>query len=61
MVMPGRARPADRTNSAFAAHRSLAVCAASRSPCTVSDRYRDRPLTGSRPTATRTSHTPGRR
>jgi len=35
--------------------------APTRSPCTVNDRYRDRPLTGSGPTATRTSHTPGRR
>ena len=60
-VMPGRVRPDDRTSSAFAAHRSLAACADSRSPCTVNDRYRDRPLTGSGPTATRTSHTPGRR
>ena len=60
-VMPGRVRPDDRTSSAFAAHRSLAACADSRSPCTVTDRYRDRPLTGSGPTATRTSHTPGRR
>ncbi len=57
-VMPGRVRPEDRTSSAFAAHRSLAACADSRSPCTVRDRYRDRPLTGSGPTATRTSHTP---
>ena len=60
-MMPGRVRPEDRTSSAFAAHRSLAACADSRSPCTVNDRYRDRPLTGSGPTATRTSQTPGRR
>ena len=31
-VMPGRVRPHDRTSSAFAAHRSLASCAHSRSP-----------------------------
>ena len=60
-MMPGRVRPEDRTSSAFAAHRSLAACADSRSPCTVTDRYLERPLTGSGPTATRTSQTPGRR
>ncbi len=60
-VMPGRVPPDDRTSSAFAAHRSLAACAASRSPCTVNDRYRERPLTWSGPTSIRTAHTPGRR
>jgi hypothetical protein len=38
-VMPGRVRPEDHTTSAFAAHRCLASCADSRSPCTVRDRY----------------------
>ena len=59
--MPGLAQPADRSSSALAAHRSRAACAVSRSPCTVTERTRVRPLTGSGPKATRTSHTPGRR
>src|SRR5664279_1526069 len=48
--MPGLARPADRTNSALAAHRSRAASAVSRSPCTVTERTRVRPLTGTGPT-----------
>ena len=59
--MLGLARPVDLISSAAAAHRSLAACAASRSPRTVIERTRLRPLTGSGPRATRTSQTPGAR
>ena len=60
-MIPGRARPANRTTAASAAHRSRAASATSQSPWTVSERTRLRPLTGSAPNETRTSHTPDRR
>jgi hypothetical protein len=47
--------------SACSAHRRLASSATVSSPWTVTDRRRLTPLTGSGPSATRTSHTPGRR
>src|SRR5664279_6254592 len=43
--MPGLARPADRSSSALAAHRSRAACAVSRSLCTVTERTRVRSVT----------------
>jgi len=57
----GSERRATRTTVANAAHRANASAASAQSPRTVTDRCRQRPLTGSAPNATRTSHTPGRR
>jgi len=60
-VTPGLAWPLDLMSSAAAAQRSFAASASSRSPRTVMERTRLRPLTLSGPRAMRTSQTLGAR
>jgi hypothetical protein len=60
-VIPGAARRPARTVCAVAAQRASAAVASSRSPWTVRERTRLRPDTSCGPSATRSSHVPGRR